>query len=181
MNGDPHAHSTGVVEWAKALIAAPLTEPVAAELIELARSAEPDQAQMAAWALGFGEIPERLRLEVVGALLEVLVDATRSGAVRGQAAEAVAERLDFSDHLHPARVVTETHLIDMLSDPSSPVRFWSAFALGKLRTRAAVPSLRKLTIDTTLVSGWWTVGEQAADAIDTIEGRQSPERLGRKA
>ena len=52
MNGNPTGHSGDVVEWAKALIAAPLTEPVVAELIELAGSAEPDRAKMAAWALG---------------------------------------------------------------------------------------------------------------------------------
>jgi HEAT repeat protein len=110
----------------------------------------------------------------------VLVDATRPGPVRGQVAEAVAEQLEFSDHLDPARMDTEARLIDMLDDPSALVRFWCAFGLGKLRTTAAVPLLRKLKTDTTSVPGWWTVGEEAADAIETIEGRQPSERVGRK-
>jgi hypothetical protein len=49
-----------------------------------------------------------------------------------------------------------------------------------LRTTAAVPLLRKLKTDTTSVPGWWTVGEEAADAIETIEGRQPSERVARK-
>lgn len=179
MTGPPTGHSSDVVEWAKALIFAPLTEPVVCELIELARSAERDQAQMAAWALGFGETPDYLPQGVVRALLDVLVDTTRPGAVRGQAADAVAEQLEFTDHLDPARLDAETSLTEMLNDPSAPVRFWSAVGLGKLRTTAALPSLGALTVDTTPVPGWWTVGEEAADAIDTIEGRQFPERLGR--
>ncbi|MDQ1394552.1 MAG: hypothetical protein QOF30_3529 [Acidimicrobiaceae bacterium] len=181
MNGNPTGHSGDVVEWAKALIAAPLTEPVVAELIELAGSAEPDPAKMAAWALGFGEIPELLVVGADRALLGVLVDTTRTGAVRGQAAEAAAEQLEFSDRLDPAPIDAETCLTEMLNDPSAPVRFWSAFGLGKLRTTSAMPSLRAMTVDTTPVPGWGTVGEEAADAIDTIEGRQSAERLGRKA
>jgi hypothetical protein len=67
-------------------------------------------------------------------------------------------------------------MIDMLKDPNAEVRFWSAFGLGKLRTTAPVPLLCGLTADTTLVHGWWTVGKEASDAIDFIEGR-SPREL----
>ena len=180
MTETPTGHPRDGYEWAKTLIAAPLTEPETDELIEAARSAEPDGAQMAAWALGFGEIPENLLLGAVRALLDVLVDSTCPGPVRGQAAEAVAEQLEFSDHLDPARLDAETSLTDMLNDPSAQVRFWCAFGLGKLQTTAALPTLRALTVDTTSVPGWWTVGEEASDAINTIEGRQPPERIGLK-
>jgi len=56
------------------------------------------------------------------------------------------------------------------------VRFWSAFALGKLRSRRAVAHLRDLLTDATGVPGWWSVGEEAFDAIEVIEGRTPPER-----
>ncbi len=180
MHQDRQPHPTDVVEWAKALAAAPLSETVATELIELAGRAEPDRAQMAAWALGVGEIPRHIRSVAVRALLDVVVDATRPGAVRGQAAEAAAQQLAFSDHLDPDRMETESCLIDMLDDPKASVRFWCAFGLATLRSTAAVPRLRELMADTTLVPGWWTVGQEAADAIDISEGRLAPERVGRK-
>ncbi len=179
MSNGPEPPSTDAVEWAKAVIGVPLSGAVVVELLELARGTSDDQARMAAWALGFGDIPEGLRSDTVLSLLEVVGDATCSGAVRGQTAEAVAELLEFADHLDPLRGIAAGLFIDMLNDLSPDVRFWCAFALGKMRATPAIPFLRELTIDVTSVPGWWTVGEEAADAMDSIEGREPADRVGR--
>jgi len=175
---DPDADepSIEVVEWAKALVAIPLTEDTTLDLIDLVRDGAAGRAQMSAWALGFGDIPGHLAQRALEALLEMLGETGRPGVVRGHAAEAIAERLQFSDPLDPVRKVAELRFLDLLNDASPAVRFWSAFGLGKLRTTAAVPALRMLSSDDTPVIGWWTVGEEAADAIDLIEGREPPDR-----
>lgn len=176
MSGEMEQPSPEIVEWAKALINEPLSEGLTAELVELMCRSSPERAAMAAWTLGFGELPEQLRSSTVESLIDVLQDATRPQLVRGHAAEAIGEQLEFSDQSEPARLRAEVVFVDMLDDTSAMVRFWSAFGLGKLRTQSAVPRLRELADDTAVVPGWWTVGEEAADAIDHIEGRQSPER-----
>lgn len=173
---DAEEPSIEVVEWAKALIAVPLAEEAAVDLIGLVQDRDAGRAQMSAWALGFAQIPANLETQALEALLEMLGDTSRSGVVRGHAAEAIAERLQFSEPLDPDRHAAELRLVDLLSDASPAVRFWSAFGLGKLRTKDAVPALRNLTDDDGAVTGWWTVGEEAADAIDMIEGREPPER-----
>lgn len=171
---------TDPVEWAKAVIAARLDGSAVVELLDLARGAPDGQSRMASWALGFGAIPEALRSDTVLSLLAVLGDATRPGPVRGQMVEAVAELLEFADHVDPVRGIAAGFFIDLLNDASPDVRFWCAFGLGKMGATPAVPFLRELTIDTTSVPGWWTVGQEAADAIASIEGRQPAERHGHR-
>lgn len=136
---------------------------------------------MAAWALGFGGLPERLVSGAIRALQDVLATRLvqpRFGAKRPRRSLNSSSSVIASI---PPRADAEKSLTDMLNDSSATVRDWSAFALGKIRTTAAVPPLRAFTADTTLVPGWWTVGEEAADAIDTIEARHTQERSGRKA
>lgn len=120
------------VEWAKALIAAPLTDETAAHLIQVVRGGDDGRAQMAAWALGFGVLPGSSRMEFVEGLLLVVVDTTRSAEVRAHAAEAVAEQLRFEDQDDRLQEVATARLVDTLDDASGMVRFWSAFALGQL-------------------------------------------------
>ena len=59
--------------------------------------------------------------------------------------------------------------IEALQAPEPEVRFWSAFALGQLRDRGALPALERLaTTDRAVVPGWWAVTEEARDAITAI-------------
>jgi HEAT repeat protein len=70
-------------------------------------------------------------------------------------------------------------LLDLVHDPAPEVRFWAAFAAGSLGYRPALPVLEQLAhTDAAYFGGWWTVGEEASDAIDRIEGREPPERTG---
>jgi len=176
--GDPQRPSPETVEWAKALVAAGLTDDVVAELLGVVRQDADDRAEMAAWAFAFGDIPTRLRKETLESLLEVLADRTRRAEVRGQVAEAVAEHLELADEADPLRRAAEAVLMDLLDDENPIVRFWGAFGLGKLKTRTALPLLHALTSDDSPVPRWWTVGQEAADAVEWIEGRVPPSRLG---
>jgi hypothetical protein len=176
--GDPQRPSPETVEWAKALVAAGLTDDVVAQLLGQVRQGADHRAEMAAWAFAFGDIPPHLRNDTLQSLLEVLAGGSRRAEVRGQVAEAVAEQLEFADETDPLRRAAEAALMDLLDDENPIVRFWGAFGLGKLKTRTALPLLHALTSDDTPVPRWWTVGQEAADAIEWIEGRVPPGRLG---
>lgn len=67
-------------------------------------------------------------------------------------------------------------LMKHLTDPAPEVRVWIAFSLGTLRARRARVALASLVGDDTVLPGWWSVGEEAADALDAIAVRESPDR-----
>ena len=180
MDSDATEPSVEVVEWAKELVAAPLTADVVRRLVGILRDRGDARAEMAAWALRFGELAPESRQDGLHALLEVMIDDSRSERVRGQVAEAVGEQLQFSGDAH-MRATAVDLLTEALSDGSALVRFWSAFALGKPSATSAVPALRQLVADQTLVARWWTISEEASDAIDVIEGRAPPSRQPRSA
>ncbi len=71
-------------------------------------------------------------------------------------------------------------MVDDLHDAEPEVRFWSAFSLGQLRARQARTALAVLVDDDTLLPGWWSVGDEAADALMLIAGREPPDRDGRR-
>jgi HEAT repeat protein len=60
-------------------------------------------------------------------------------------------------------------LIEMLSDLSAEVRFWSTFALGSFGAVEAIPELTRLAnTDHEVVPGWHSVSQEAADALANI-------------
>jgi HEAT repeat protein len=116
------------------------------------------------------------------ALMRVLGDGAAPARVRGIAAEGLGNMLGSCFGVGAARdaafAATGDLLIAMLDDPAPEVRFWATFALGSLRYRAALPRLREVAAtDAASFGGWWTVGAEASDAIDNIEGREPPERI----
>ncbi len=97
-------------------------------------------------------------------LLAALADRNEAPKVRGQAAEALGRIFVFGGQ-SPAIVP----LILALSDSEPEVRFWSAFALGQIRARQALPMLKRLAAtDDATVPDWWSVKKEAADAVSTI-------------
>ena len=115
------------------------------------------------------------------AFCAVLAKPTEAPALRGQAGEGLAEMYDcrFVQNYGRTRQYRRAGelLIAMLSDPSAEVRFWSCFALGKMRYHPALRALHALANkDMTEHGRWWTVGEEAADAIDWMKGRSTPDR-----
>jgi HEAT repeat protein len=98
-------------------------------------------------------------------LLGILGNPRDDPAVRGHAAEALAQFVD-------QRVAISPQLIHALDDSHPEVRFWSAFALGQQGDEPALPALGRLAqTDTATLPGWWSVQREAADAIDHIKLR----------
>jgi HEAT repeat protein len=120
--------------------------------------------EMAAYVLtGSGD--DRTYEPMVAALQET----AEAVPVRTQAAEALGELLWAADHRNKRVRRAARALIHALRDPAPEVRFWSAFALGTMRTRAALPELRRLAAaDTAMCPGWWPVQDEARDAIQNI-------------
>jgi len=108
-------------------------------------------------------------------LVASVSDRTEDPRVRGQAAETLGY-ITRDRRTRQYREVAHA-LIDALADASPIVRFWAAFALGSMRARQAVPALRHLaTTDQEVCPGWWRVGDEAGDAVISIEGGTPPER-----
>jgi len=94
-------------------------------------------------------------------LLRAATDIAQDMRVRAQAVESLG-------YLRDGRAVEP--LIALLRDPSPQIRFWSAFAHGRLRDRRALPALRRLAAeDSAEVPGWWSVCKEAADSRSSTE------------
>jgi HEAT repeat protein len=139
------------------------------------RAPQPLRREASAYALGYIEPGVKAR-SAVNALVRVLESADLP-RVRAQAAESLTQRLRF--HRGRLRAAAERALIEHLSDAAPDVRFWCAYAVGELRTKAAVPTLRQLARDRSVVPGWWSVGAEARDALAVIAGGTWPDRLKR--
>jgi HEAT repeat protein len=152
------ADADATVRWeaVKALIALG-DKRIVPPLIVLAQGAGASEQRAAAvYALGF-----LYDSRALAPLLQVLRDSQEDAQVRGHAAEALA-------YIGQRRAVPA--LIAALDDPSPEVRLWSAFALGELGDRRAVAPLERLAAtDGTPVPGWWTVGEEAREALKHLE------------
>jgi HEAT repeat protein len=139
------------------------------DLLATARRGQLPQAQAAVHVLGFGRVPSKRLAEVVSALIH-LDDADLPVDVRAQAAEALGDQLQMTKRSALQRVAV-THLIRQLGNRAPELRFWSACSLGKLgATRVRTP-LRQLLTDESITAGFWTVAQEASDALDRIDGR----------
>jgi HEAT repeat protein len=139
------------------------------------RDREPVSREASAYALGYINPGGEARA-AIQALVSVLDDLDIP-RVRAQAAESLTQLLRF--RRGRLRAASERVLIQHLSDADADVRFWCAYAVGELRTKAAVSSLRQLVNDRTVVPGWWSVGREARDALEVIAGGTWNERIGR--
>ena len=117
-----------------------------------------DKRAAAAYALGL--IGDNRALEP---LLNVLLNRDEDVRVRAEVAEALAL-------LGDARAVPP--LINSLRDNSVEVRFWSAFALGELGDKQALPALERLaSTDQDSLPGWGSISSEAASAIESIKAK----------
>jgi len=120
----------------------------------------------AAYAIQILSTPMTIR-----ALESVLKNKSESPRVRGQAAESLAHRHRRKSH---------DVLLAGLDDSSKEVRFWCAFALGKMAERRAAAVLERLAVtDKRVVRGWHSVAKEAADALDNIAAARKDWRRGR--
>lgn len=144
------------------------------------------QRQAAAYALSFtwSTLAHARYLTSTGeAFIRILQNQNEAPGLRGQVAEGLAYFYGACagaprDRRRRAYREAGEILITALGDPAAEVRFWSAFALGSMGYRAALPVLRKLArTDHERFGNWWTVGEEAADAVDRIDGKPAPIRM----
>jgi len=115
----------------------------------------------------------------LGALVAVVADAKEDPLVRGQAAEGVGWHLQFVKHPE-SRERAIAALRSGLADAAPAVRFWSAYALGMGKAEEARAELEKLARSgdpAVWQNGWWTVGEEAQDAVEVLDGRPWPDRI----
>ncbi len=159
--------------------------PLIQLMLDPSRSAR--QRQAAAYALSFtwsGLADARYMTSIGEAFVTILQNQHESPGLRGQVAEGLAYlhgpcAAAPRDRRRRAYREAGQNLITALGDPAAEVRFWSAFALGSMRYRAALPILRKLArTDKGRFGNWWTVGDEAADAVDRINGQPLPIRIG---
>jgi HEAT repeat protein len=130
------------------------------------------RSEAAMYVFQMAAVPKRRLHHVVVGLLDIIDDSALSADVRAQAAEAVGDQLAYTKQRSLRKTAT-ARLTARLADRAPEVRFWSAFSLGKLGAKRARPALRALTGDENIVAGWWSVGREAADALDWIEGRHT--------
>jgi HEAT repeat protein len=97
-------------------------------------------------------------------------------SVRGQAAEGIG--IINPSRRNKNRQLAETTLIENLGNPSPTVRFWSCYAVGQMKLKNALPILKELKKnDHIICPNWWYVSEEAADAIEWINGRFGENRV----
>lgn len=153
------------IEWAKAIAFGPTLSPsIVGDLIEVARNPGDAKSMMAIYALGFGTLPRQCRRRVLGTLGAVLADQARDDETRGQAAESIGEQFEFVRRFR-LRDDAITALRLGLEDPAVPVRFWSVFALGKLRAVEAIVDIARLRCDRAEPTGWWPISQEVDEIL----------------
>ena len=155
---DAVADADAPVRWeaTKALIALGDTRVVPPLIALTQGTGASDQRTAAVYVLGW------LRdTRALAPLVQVLRNSQEGAQLRSHAAEALA-------YLGDRRAVPA--LLAALDDPAPAVRLWSAFALGELGDMRAVAPLERLAAtDVSPVPGWWTVGEEAREALKRLE------------
>jgi hypothetical protein len=121
-----------------------------------------------AYALVWSHPSPRRVEHAVGRLLATLDDRSLPSDVRGLAAEGLGVHL-YSSTRRRLRRSAITTALRHLSDPSAEVRFWCCYALGQIGDRSAKRPLIGLLADDAHVERWWTVGEEARNALLALE------------
>lgn len=141
----------------------------------LETSSNSEQRESVVYALSFLS-DSSITPEVIGVLTEIAANPLEATAVRAQALEGLGNHLspELAPHLDQKAL---TVMLEALDDAEAAIRFWACFAVGRCKIEAALPKLQRLAqTDKTLVEGWWSVGEEAEDAITFINGGEPPPR-----
>lgn len=114
---------------------------------------------------------------LVEPLVQIVQKTGLPASVRAQAAEGLANLLDLADRRTRSYKRAQSVLLSALHDPSPEMRFWACFALGNMRSTAALPELKRIVEeDEAKCPNWWLVKDEAADAIASISGKFRPDR-----
>jgi HEAT repeat protein len=145
----------------------------------LEASSDPAQRESVVYALAF-QSDSQITPQVIRVLTEVTVDQGETPSVRAQALEGLGNQL--SQELLTLHQEAVNAIVAALDDSEATIRFWACFAAGKLKIEEALSKLQLLAQnDKTLVEGWWTVSEEAEDAITLLNGGEPPLRKSCKS
>jgi HEAT repeat protein len=148
---------------------------VGKQLVEILKTAEvTDNREAAAYALCWFSSKPKFDF-ILESLLDILESRDEPEELRGQAAEGVGYFLiGKSKGIERAKKI----LLECLRDESPAVRFWSCFAVGQAKIRAALPILEDLRDnDHTFCPDWWYISEEAEDAIRGVKGLEKDLRI----
>lgn len=101
--------------------------------------------------------------------VKVAGDSEEFGEIRGQALEGVAGLVIGLERRSVRYGRLVARLSELLESPSPDVRFWACFAAAAANCTPLLPALRKLVSDQEVAWCFWSVGEEAEDAIAMIE------------
>lgn len=132
--------------------------------------ADPDPGVRESAAYGLGaQFDPRTDEAAFKPLLAALENQAELPNVRAQTAESLGNIIGRSDRRARPYRQAQRALTLALEDTAPEVRFWAAFALGEMRSRAALPKLRELaSTDAAICPRWWAIKDEAADAIECI-------------
>ncbi len=121
------------------------------------------------------EDPEFLILRT---LRQIAGDGKEYPEIRGHALEGLGYRQSVLDRRGVRYQRTAEVVRKCLESKHADVRFWASFAAGQARDKKALRALRRLRSDKAQARGFWTVGEEARDAVNLIKGliEEAPER-----
>jgi HEAT repeat protein len=141
----------------------------------LATSSDPVQHNSVVYALSFLSNCVGNQ-EVISTLTEIASNHAEVPSLRAQALEGLGNRL--SQELSPNLYQQAVHIIiQALDDSEAEIRFWACFAVGAIKIQETLPKLQVLAqTDNEIVAGWWSVAEEAEDAITCINGGEAPLR-----
>lgn len=106
------------------------------------------------------------------------VQMDESPTVRAQALETIGSCWFAESENYPLRKRIEKCVVGALSDESHEVRFWACYAAGQLKMKTALGKLSEMVEnDRSYLEFWWRVSEEAADAIEWINGRFTEARI----
>lgn len=132
----------------------------------LETSFDPVQRESVVYALSFQSDSE-ITPQVIRVLTDVATHQGEAPSVRAQALEGLGNQL--SQELPNLYQEAVNAILTALDDSEAVIRFWACFAAGCLKSKEALSKLQFLAQnDKTFVEGWWTVSQEAEDAIALI-------------
>lgn len=154
----------------------------------LETSQDPQRREAILYGLAFAFSAETaVEAQVTNAFIHIANQPHERPLVRAQAFEGIANHLGVTDadaDLLPASIYDRAAEVTLkcLTDVEPEVRFWACFAAGQLRLHQAIPQLQQLAQhDPAIAQDFWSVSEEAEDAITLIQGHSPPERTAYSA
>lgn len=141
---------------------------VTKKLIKLLKHNDGIVREAVAYSLGFKSDKEAL-----SPLIDVALNEEELDVVRAQALESIG-------YLAPRKPAVADKIATLLNHPKIVIRFWTTCAIAQVarpsNKRVLADLVRLSTNDNALLTGWWTVSEEAKYALSCIFDKEQPDR-----